>query len=107
MKSLKESIYQEYERYIRDEMNDLEKINYLKSGRFSMVTKIFLNEKQKKMKYLVMLVALIFFGVLFFLIKSESNQENINNSNTVKKNKVLHKCNLSNEIIDRESQGSS
>ena len=45
MKILKESIYQEYERYIRDEMDDLEKINYLKSGRFSLVTKIFLNEK--------------------------------------------------------------
>ena len=45
MKILKESIYQEYERYIRDEMNDLEKISYLKSGRFSLVTKIFLNEK--------------------------------------------------------------
>ena len=50
-----------------------------------------------------MLVALIFFGVLLFLIKSESEQENIKNSNTVKKNKVLHQCNLSNEIIDRQN----
>ena len=45
MKTLKESIYQEYERYIRDEMNDSEKINYLKSGRFSIVTQIFFNKK--------------------------------------------------------------
>jgi len=55
------------------------------------------------MKYVIMLVALIFFGVLFFLIKSESDQKNIKNPNTVKKNKVLHKCNLSNEIIDRQN----
>ena len=55
------------------------------------------------MKYVIMLVALIFFGVLFFIIKSESDQENIKNSNTVKKNKLLHKCNLSNEIIDRQN----
>tara|TARA_B100000900_G_C20007813_1_gene484521 strand:- start:160 stop:417 length:258 start_codon:yes stop_codon:yes gene_type:complete len=50
-----------------------------------------------------MLVALIFFGVLFFVVKSEFNQGNMKISNTVKKNEVLHKCNLSNEIINREN----
>ena len=45
MKNLKESIHQEYERYIRNEMNKIEKLDYIKSGRFSRVSKIYLDKK--------------------------------------------------------------
>ena len=56
------------------------------------------------MKNIIILVAIIFFSVLFLLIKKEFDLDSENSSNAVtkNKNKVLHKCNLVNEIIDRK-----
>ncbi len=44
-KKQKESIYTEYERFICNEMSDKERVTYLKSGRFSLITKINLGLK--------------------------------------------------------------
>jgi len=44
-KVFKESIYKEYERYICDEMDDIEKSRYVKSRNFFLVTRINLNIK--------------------------------------------------------------
>ena len=44
-KVFKESIYKEYERYICDEMDDIEKSRYVKSRNFFLVTRTNLNIK--------------------------------------------------------------
>ena len=44
-KVYKESIYREYERYICNEMDDNEKLEYVKSKNFFLVTRIFLDVK--------------------------------------------------------------
>ena len=44
-KVYKESIYREYERYICNEMDDNEKLEYVKSNNFFLVTRIFLDVK--------------------------------------------------------------
>ena len=45
MSKKQESIYAEYERFICNEMSDKERVTYLKSGRFSLITKINLGLK--------------------------------------------------------------
>ena len=44
-KNYKESIYQEYERYVCNEMDDDEKTKYVKSRNFFLVTRINLDIK--------------------------------------------------------------
>ena len=44
-KVYKESIFREYERYICNEMDDAEKLKYVKSKNFFLVTRIILDIK--------------------------------------------------------------
>lgn len=44
-KKVRESLYTEYERFICNEMDDKEKLKYIKSRNFNIVNRIFLDLK--------------------------------------------------------------
>ncbi len=50
MNEFKESIHQEFERYMRDEMNDAEKSDYLKSKNYKIMLELITKTLKNKTK---------------------------------------------------------